>query len=588
MPRRSILSASERESLLALPDTEDAFIRHYTFSESDLSLIRQRRGDANRLGFAVQLCYLRYPSIILGIGERPDHTLLKQVANQLRIGVESWSEYGQREQTRREHQTELQLWLNLTPFSTTNYRHLVLHLAELAKQTDRGIVLAEALIGLLRQQRVILPGIDVIERICGEALTRGTRQVYEDLTAPLTDHHRHALDGLLVIREGSKGSELTWLRQPPGHPKPKHVLAHLERLKTLRELRLPDDLAVTVHQNRLVKLAREGGQMTTQHLRDLEPARRYATLVAVILDTHATLIDEVIDLHDRFMGSLFSKAKRKHADRFQESGKAINDKVCLYSRIGRALLDDKQFGGDPFAAIEAIIPWESFTESIAEAEKLSRPEEFDYLALISDGYNQLRRYSPILLEALTLKAAPAARDLLAAVRLLMTMNDRQGRKVPDDAPTSFVRKRWEHLVHTEDGLDRRYYELCVLSELKNSLRSGDIWVQGSRQFKDFEEYLLPRTRFAAQRDKQELGLAIKTDCEYYLEKRLGLLQEQLATVERLAAVNELPDAAITTTGRLKITPLKNAVPAGTEALFQQAYSLLPHLKITELLLEVDN
>jgi TnpA family transposase len=50
-----------RSSLLALPDTEDEFIRHYTFSEADLSLIRQHRGDANRLGVAVQLCLLRFP-----------------------------------------------------------------------------------------------------------------------------------------------------------------------------------------------------------------------------------------------------------------------------------------------------------------------------------------------------------------------------------------------------------------------------------------------------------------------------------------------------------------------------------------------
>jgi len=158
--------------------------------------------------------------------------------------------------------------------------------------------------------------------------------------------------------------------------------------------------------------------MTAQHLRDLESARRYATLVAVILDIRATLLDEIIDLHDRFMGSLFSKAKRNHADRFQESGKAINNKVRLYSRIGRALLDAKLSGGDPFAAIEAIIPWEAFTESIAEAERLARPAEFDYLALVGDGFNQLRRYTPILLDALNLKAAPAARDLLEAVEVL--------------------------------------------------------------------------------------------------------------------------------------------------------------------------
>nr|HDI1972765.1 DUF4158 domain-containing protein [Klebsiella pneumoniae] len=47
MPRRSILSAAERESLLALPDSKDDLIRHYTFNDTDLSIIRQRRGPAN-------------------------------------------------------------------------------------------------------------------------------------------------------------------------------------------------------------------------------------------------------------------------------------------------------------------------------------------------------------------------------------------------------------------------------------------------------------------------------------------------------------------------------------------------------------
>ena len=37
--------AARCTSLLALPDTEDELIRHYSLSEIDLSLIRQRRGD---------------------------------------------------------------------------------------------------------------------------------------------------------------------------------------------------------------------------------------------------------------------------------------------------------------------------------------------------------------------------------------------------------------------------------------------------------------------------------------------------------------------------------------------------------------
>jgi hypothetical protein len=356
MPRRSVLTPAERASLLAFPETEDELIRHYIFSEPDLSTICQRRGDHNRIGFAVQLCCLRYPGFLLPPDMDPPVSLLTIVGRQLGIEPGAWPQYAKRQETRREHAAELQAWLGLAVFSITHYRHFVSQLAKLAQQTDRGFVLAETLVETLRQQLIILPAIDVIERVCGEALTLGTRQVYEALTEPLTDENRHMIDGLLAIREGAKSSGLIWLRQPPGPPKPKYVLTHLERLKIINDLGLPDGLERVIHHNRLLKLAREGGQMTAQHLRDLESSRRYATLMAVLLDTRATLIDEIIDLHDRFMGSLFSKAKHDHADRFQHSGKAINDKVRLYSRIGRALLDAKQSASDPFAAIEAIIP----------------------------------------------------------------------------------------------------------------------------------------------------------------------------------------------------------------------------------------
>ena len=49
---------------------------------------------------------------------------------------------------------------------------------------------------------------------------------------------------------------------------------------------------------------------------------------------------------------------------------------------------------------------------------------------------------------------------------------------------------------TDTGIDRRHYELCALSEMKNALRSGDIWAQVSRQFKDFEDHMMPPAKFA--------------------------------------------------------------------------------------------
>ena len=166
------------------------------------------------------------------------------------------------------------------------------------------------------------------------------------------------------------------------------------------------------------------------------------------------------------------------------------------------------------------------------------------------------------------------------------MNANQSRKVPKEAPTGFVRKRWEKFVFSDDGIDRCFYELCVLSNLKNALRSGDIWVHGSRQFKDFEEYLLPTEKFASLKEAKQSPIAVTNDCAQYLQDRLLLLKDQLETVNRLAKSNELPNAIFTASG-LKITPLTNSVPIEAEALAQQVYSLLPRVKITELLIEVD-
>jgi hypothetical protein len=73
-----------------------------------------------------------------------------------------------------------------------------------------------------------------------------------------------------------------------------------------------------------------------------------------------------------------------------------------------------------------------------------------------------------------------------------------------------INQRWRPYVVADDAIDRRFYELCALTELKNRLRSGDIWVTGSRQFKDFDAYLLESSRFAELRAQQSLSLRSST------------------------------------------------------------------------------
>lgn len=214
--------------------------------------------------------------------------------------------------------------------------------------------------------------------------------------------------------------------------------------------------------------------MSSRDLAKFTDVRRYASLVCMISEARATLTDEVIDLHERILGSLFSRAKRTQAERLQQTGKLIQSKLKQYVTVGQALLNARESGEDPWAAIEDVLPWQEFITSVEETRFLSRKDNFAPLHLITEKYSTLRKYAPRMLSALQFRAAPAAMQLSDALDTVREMYRKQLRKVPPSAPVGFIPESWRKVVITPTGIDRQYYEFCVLNELKGALRSGDI------------------------------------------------------------------------------------------------------------------
>ena len=175
--------------------------------------------------------------------------------------------------------------------------------------------------------------------------------------------------------------------------------------------------------------------------------------------------------------------------------------------------------------------------------------------------------------------------LLQALHLLRDLNASGKRTLPDNVPTGFVKPRWRPHVFPSNGVDRRFYELCALAELRDRLRAGDVWVTGSRQDRDFETYLIPAATFTVMQ-KEPLPLDIDTHLPSYLAECRQRLEDNLTTVATKARDNTLPDVTLMD-GDLHISPLRKNTPESAEAFAEKAYALMPHVKITELLAEVD-
>ncbi|PZS08516.1 MAG: Tn3 family transposase, partial [Chloroflexi bacterium] len=335
-----------------------------TLTRDDLAFVRQHRGDHNRLGIAVLMVYLRYPGRVLAADELPHNPIVKLIAEQIEVPGLVWDTYARREETRREHVLKLLARLGMEQFGSAQYRSLSAWLGSTALQSTRGMVLAQAAVGELRRRLIVLPPVAVIERLCAEAATRAQRKVFSLLTRDLSVEQIGKLDDLLELRRGSPYSTLAWLRLPAGAPTAKAVNAHIERLDAVREIGLVPDTIHRVHQNRLLQLAREGAQSAVYQFREYEQDRRHGTLVALMTETAATLTDEILELHDRLIGSFFTQSKNKYERAFAEQGKAINDKVRLFAKVGSALVAAREQGSDAFEAIEAIVPWQTFSASV--------------------------------------------------------------------------------------------------------------------------------------------------------------------------------------------------------------------------------
>ena len=85
MIRRQQLTEVQIAALFDPPTDQRELVRHYTLSEADITMIRQRRGDHNRLGSALMLCYLRYPGRPMQANEQPAAALVSFVADQIDV-----------------------------------------------------------------------------------------------------------------------------------------------------------------------------------------------------------------------------------------------------------------------------------------------------------------------------------------------------------------------------------------------------------------------------------------------------------------------------------------------------------------------
>lgn len=330
MARRKLLKREDREELLGVPADEDSLIRHYTLSPADQLEITIRRRRHNRLGFAVQLCLMRYPGRALMPNEVPPKAVLHYIAEQLGADPDSFSVYARREPTRLEHVAHLLAYLGMCTAAAADRRAALMSAIETASATDKGSTIARAIITTFRERHVLLPASETIERIGLAARAIARRRAEAALISGFSCEQLRSFDDLLKVDPAIAQTRFHWLRSAPDAPATGNLVAMMERISFIRALDVDPKRQARIHSARWDQMIREGDVTPAWLTADFNASRRRATIVAQIIRLGQKLTDDAVTMFIKLMGRLFSQANTRKTQRHIETRKETAKVLRLF------------------------------------------------------------------------------------------------------------------------------------------------------------------------------------------------------------------------------------------------------------------
>ena len=189
--------------------------------------------------------------------------------------------------------------------------------------------------------------------------------------------------------------------------------------------------------------------MTAQHIADLEPARRTAILVAQVANLQTRLADATLAMFEKYVGSLFTKARNRDERRFQATKRDVAKALLLFRRTIAALKHAKATGEDGVAVVDREVGMRRLDSALPVIVSVADVADQEILVTAAERYAVLRRFSPRFLRRSTSSRARQG-FALAAVELIKAMNHDGTRSFAGPASGLFLPAKWRRLIFANE------------------------------------------------------------------------------------------------------------------------------------------
>jgi TnpA family transposase len=583
------------------PPTRTQLERCFLLNDIDRALVEQRRGDHNRLGFAVQLGTVRFLGTFLTDPLVVPSAVVEYVAAQLGIGDSAcFGAYADRAKTPYEHAWEIRRAYGYRDLAEAEVELRDFLAARAATATEGPRALFDRVTAWLIERKVLLPGVTILARLIVAARAAASERLWRLLTDGVDPALRQRLQRLLDAEEGSRYSALERLRRSPFRISGPELARALERVAEIQRLGVSAVDCSAAAPNRLASLARHGLVAKVPQFRQLTEPRRSATLLATLRQLERVAVDDALDLFDVLMTTkLLARAARESAkEQLRALPRFAAASVTLAAAVQVLLAtptaEAELSWTEVWTAIEHVAPRQELTVALAAVLALAPPSEATTEAIwhaeLVLRYPTIRPFLPLLGTVIPFGAVDGSQEIVTALQRLPTLLGRKKVR-KEEIAAGLVTGAWRRLVYAETAgepgvVDHRAYAFCVLEHFQRALHRRDVFALQSDRWGD------PRARLLEGAAWQETRPAILTALRLpeQPDQHLDELADKLDAAYRDLAAR-LPDhPALELThegerlslGRLEAEP----EPPSLVALRTLIAGMLPRVDLPDLLLEV--
>ena len=438
--QEQFLSNRQRYQPISLPQSfsDEQMVRDWTLSQEDREEVSRYRRNS-RLFIAIQICSVRlYGRFLNQVHDLSPH-IISYLGQQLALPPSLAIEVPERKSTYAEHRKNILKYLGFQRFDEDFQSKLEIWLEQQARLGLLPEELFQKAEYYLLEQRILLPGPSVLERLIIHICSTVNQKLFESIFEHLSPELRRAIDQLLKVSEGEQRSYFHHLKAYPPAATISSIQSYLERYQTVATTGIDDFEGRMLTPAFLDYLFQQAKRYSATDLKRFSDHKRYALMVCFLLETRKVLLDHLVTMHDQYLMDMCRKAKNIYEQKHRKLRKRQKKAVDIVLEANNYLLDWPEDQPLVKEKLWQQVDEDKFRGSLDDLRIFKQLEERGYGDLLLARYPSLRKYFAKFIH-LPFAAEHGNDGLIQAIELVRQLDSGDLKNLPHTAPMNFVPK----------------------------------------------------------------------------------------------------------------------------------------------------